>query len=254
MNRALMMGLGFALPLLWGSSLQAQGVDEFGAYGGLEHSSRLASPQHFAVEVRLGPYPPNVDDEFSGATPYRDVFEDSTRIMIGGEFDWQALRIEPVGSLGPGAGVGITWMGARTEFTDGSGLSEETTSLTIVPAWAVAVLRVDALARQTPVPLVPYGKAGLASALWWVKDGDSTADYEGVIGKGRSDGWMLALGLMLDLGFIDLSAARQMDAESGINHSYLFAELMSLRLDGFGSGNTMEVGSDTWLAGIAFEF
>jgi hypothetical protein len=246
--------VGLLVPLIWAAPVAAQGTDEFGAFGGLEDARHLESPQNFAVELRVGPYTPNVDDEFSSATPYQDVFGDSTRIMLGGEFDWQALELKSVGNLGLGVGLGITWMTGRTEFADGSGLSAETTTLTILPAWAVAVLRIDALARQTSVPLVPYGKAGLASALWWVTDGDGAArDDEGGVGKGRADGWMVALGLMLDLGFIDLSAERHMDAESGINHSYLFGELMSLRLNGFGS-DTMEVGADTWLAGLAFEF
>jgi hypothetical protein len=113
------------------------------------------------------------------------------------------------------------------------------------------VLRVDALARQTPVPLAVYGKAGLGTALWWVKDGDGTAvDDAGIRGKGRSDGWMVAAGLMLDLGFVDEESSRQMDVESGINHSYLFAEVMAL---GLGASDSMRVGSNTWLGGLAFE-
>ena len=29
-----------------------------------------------------------------------------------------------------------------------------------------AVLRVDVLARETPIPIVPYAKLGLGSAIW----------------------------------------------------------------------------------------
>jgi hypothetical protein len=237
------------LGALTASTARAQGVDEFGAYGTSER--HWESSQDFALELRLGPYRPRIDDEFSGATPYRDVFGTGTRLMIGTEFDWQVLDVGGIGSLGPGVGIGYTRMSARAAFADGSGLSSEDTSLIIVPLWAAAVFRVDALARQTPVPLAFYGKAGLATGLWWVKDGDGTAvDDNGVRGKGRSDGWMIAGGLMLDLGFIDEESSRQMDVDSGINHSYLFGELMAL---GLGASDSMRVGANTWLAGLAFE-
>lgn len=243
-------GSAAILACLVSVAARAQDVDEFGAYGTDER--HLESPQNFAFEIRVGPYRPRVDDEFDGATPYRDIFGTKPRIMIAGEFDWQALDVGGIGSLGPGLGVGYTHAGARTMFSDGSGLSAEETGLGILPIWLVAVLRVDALARNTPVPLALYGKGGLATALWWVTDGSGTArDDGGARGRGRSDGWLIATGLMLDLGFIDEDASRQMDAGSGINHSYLFGEVMAL---GLGSASSMRVGSNTWLGGLTFEF
>ena len=74
------------LGALTASTARAQGVDEFGAYGTSER--HWESSQDFALELRLGPYRPRIDDEFSGATPYRDVFGTDTRLMIGTEFDW----------------------------------------------------------------------------------------------------------------------------------------------------------------------
>ena len=246
------MVAGAALCSLCASHALAQEVDEFGTYGGA-HS--LESPQHFALELRLGPYRPRIDSEFDGRTPYRDVFGNKTRVMAALEFDWQAWRLDGVGSLGPGFGLGYTRMSAGALLTGESGRADQKTTLNILPLWAAAVLRVDALARRTVVPLAFYAKTGLATGLWWSDSGNGTSrDAGGLIGKGRSDGWLLAGGLMLDTSFIEPSAARDLDNSSGVNHCYFFGEWMWLDLGAFSPASSMRVGANTWLGGIAFEF
>jgi hypothetical protein len=232
----------------------AQGVDEFGVYDDTAAAQSVESPQDFALELRLGPYKPRIDSEFNGRAPYRDVFGNSTRVMAGLEFDWQALRLDEVGSLGPGIGFGYTRMSAGALLAGESGRASQKTSLIILPLWAAAVLRVDALARRTVVPLAFYAKAGIATGFWWADSGTGTSRINGVVGKGRSDGWLLAGGLMLDTSFIEPSAARDLDNASGVNHCYFFGEWMWLDLGGFSPSDSMRVGSNTWLAGIAFEF
>ena len=62
-----------------------------------------ASPQHFALELRFGPYKPDIDSEFDGRprrTPYKDFFGSNRRLMTQIEFDYQIIR--HVGSLGSG--------------------------------------------------------------------------------------------------------------------------------------------------------
>src|SRR5690606_24899070 len=59
-----------ALATLGAGTARAQGVDEFGAYG----DTSPASDQYLALEVRFGPYLPNVDDEFSDAAPFEETF------------------------------------------------------------------------------------------------------------------------------------------------------------------------------------
>ena len=71
---AALFAFGFARSAL------AQGTDEFGAYGGLERTGQKESPQHAAFELRFGPYRPNVDSEFAGATPFEDTFGNCPRI------------------------------------------------------------------------------------------------------------------------------------------------------------------------------
>jgi len=240
----------------WIPEARAQGVDEFGAYGGREDLSRLESPQNFALELRFGPYLPNVDQEFSGAaTPFRDVFGTTDRLMVGAEFDWQALRLKDILSLGPGVGVSYTALSARAPLASGDGRADQRTKLKILPTWLVGVLRIDALARLTPVPLAFSAKVGLGHALWWSSDGDGTSTAEdGSKGRGRSYGYTYAAGAMLDLYFLEPSRANHLDATMGINHMYLIFEWYALELDGFGSGNVMNVGDRNWLLGLAMDW
>jgi len=257
-HRWVSIGL-FGLCVLFGASVpdaRAQGVDEFGPYGGREDLSRLESPQNFALELRFGPYLPNVDQEFSGAaTPFRDVFGSTDRLMVGTEFDWQAFRVDNVLSLGPGVGVSYTALSARAPLASGDGRADQRTKLKILPTWLVGVLRIDALARLTPVPLAFSAKVGLGHALWWASDGDgtSTAD-DGSKGRGRSYGYTYSAGAMLDLSFLEPSRANHLDAATGVNHMYLIFEWYALELDGFGSGNVMNVGDRNWMLGLAMDW
>lgn len=229
---------------------RAQGIDEFGRYG--PRTRETQSKQVGAFELRIGRYVPRVDDEFSNATPYRDTFGTKNRYSFGIEVDWQVLRIPHFGTLGPGIGIEYTKISGNSFLaTDLTQRVSETTSLTILPIYLVGVLRFDYLARETPVPLVPYGKAGIGSALWWVSNGGGTASANGVAGRGLSFGPQFALGGMFLLDFLDPSSAATMDEGIGINNSYFFAEWFASYL---GTGNQMHVGTNTWVLGLAFEF
>lgn len=211
------------------------------------------SPQHAAFEVRFGPYTPNVDD--SAARPvFSEFFGDDNRYMLGIEVDWQLLRLPFVGTLGVGAGWGYTQFSAPNQIPGGGGnfddppISQEST-FNIMPLYAVGVLRVDVLARQVGIPFVPYGKLGLAHTFWWVDDGIDTAEINGVEGKDTSTGTQAAVGIMFLLDVLESSAGRALDAEMGINNSYLFFEWS---MSDYG-GDQMNVGSNNWVTGLAFE-
>ena len=247
-------GVTLAAALTSGSAV-AQGVDEFGAYGGLEDRKVQESGQSTAVEIRFGRYVPNVDDEFdNGATPYEDMFGNGDRFLLGVEVDWQALRIPYLGTLGPGLGWGMTKSSANSPFEDGTGDSPQKTTLTVMPIYLVGVLRADVIAKETLIPVVPYAKLGLGTALWWVGDGSETARTDdNVVGRGISYGYQFALGGMLLLDFFDPSAAVEADNSIGVNNSYLFGEWYYSDLGGFGSANKLQVGTNTWMVGLALE-
>lgn len=228
---------------------RAQGIDEFGAYGTDVHRE---SPQEWAFELRFGRYLPNVDDGVAG-TPFESTFGNGNRYLVGFEVDWQLLRIPYFGSIGPGVGWGYTKMTARAPLASGDGLSEQDTSLTLMPMYAVGVARVDVFARELQIPVVPYGKLGFGYALWWAGDGDGTArDDSGTLGRDASIGWQFALGAMLHLDPLDRASALEMDTDTGVNNSYIFVEWYYSDLDGF-DGSDMQVGTSTWMAGLAFE-
>jgi hypothetical protein len=58
---------------------------------------------------------------------------------------------------------------------------------------------------------------------------------------------------MLLLDVFDDESALELDSTLGVNSSYLFFEFYGSDLDGFGSGNQMQVGTHTWFTGLAFE-
>jgi hypothetical protein len=122
--------------------------------------------------------------------------------------------------------------------------------------YVVAVARADVLVRETGVPFVPYAKLGVGYALWWIKSGEQTAvaPSDGREGRGASYGPQFALGAMLQLDWIDRDDVRSADTSIGMNHSYIFAEWYRSMLDGFGSDDQLDAGTDTWMLGLALEF
>ena len=226
-------------------------------------AQQQGSPQRFAFELRFGLYYPAVDEEFGGSGPYSTFFGDKGRFYIGGEFDWQALRIPWVGSIGPGIGIGYTSATSKA-FREGTygatGLAYDDqrigeTSLTILPMNLSAVVRFDEIFRRTGIPVIPYGKVGLGAGLWWVDAGDETAKIgtgdDEISGVGLSYGLHWALGGMLALDWLGRRSMAALDQESGINHMHLFGEWYNQNL-GLGP-DQMKVGTSTWTVGLALE-
>jgi hypothetical protein len=240
--------LGALLTLLTADIAAAQTSD----LGGYRSRRRREPPApQWQAELRFGPYSPNVDQEFSGATPFADTFGDGTRFLFGFEVDWLPLVLPRIARIGPGIGVGYTKMSGNARLDDGSGQrADQETSLAIAPFYLVAVGRVDVLARNTPVPLSPYVKAGLGYAFWWASDGDDTARSDGIVGRDASYGYHLALGAALGLGFLDLEGGGSMEAQD----ASVFFEWYLSELSGFGSGNQMNVGTSTWTLGLGVQF
>jgi hypothetical protein len=73
-------------------------------------------------------------------------------------------------------------------------------------------------------------------------------------GQGGTMGWQASVGLSLQLDFIDPSASRGFDADSGVNHTYAFFELDHIDGSGLYRKDVLRVGDNTWFAGLMFEF
>lgn len=217
------------------------------------------SPQNFAIELRFSPYRPDIDSDPSlHGTPYADSFGDVPHLQFGIEFDWQALRIPHVGTLGPGLGFSYVSMSRKAKLAspraDGTTFSDEDASLSIYPFDLVAVFRADFLSRDFHIPLVPYVKAGMGLALWRAYTANGTSVAGGVVGKGYTLGTHMAIGVGFDLNALDAQAARDFDNAMGVNHTYFFAEYFSSDLTGFGQSNALRVGASSYALGLAFEF
>jgi hypothetical protein len=226
------------------------------------------SSQSMAFELRFGPYLPRVDDGVAplpegsacpGRKPDACVFGDKTRYQFGFEVDGQFWRAPHVGTLGLGIGWSYTRRSGANKLPGGETsdvpIAQEST-LSIMPMYAVGVLRVDVLARELHIPLVGYGKFGLGYALWWANNGRGTAkvgcDDNGkncFTGKDTSVGTQAALGAMFLLDWLEPSSGAELDDAMGINNSYLFLEWS---VSNFG-GNQMNVGTNTWVTGLAVE-
>lgn len=242
--------LGACVALAWLSARSASADLDFDEASWRRGARAAESPQRFAFEIRVGPYTPKIDDEFPVEKPYETVFGTDSRVLFGLELDWQILRIPRIGSFGPGIGWGYTHMTGKALKIATNEPSVANTTLGIMPMYGVGVLRVDVLARETAIPLVGYGKAGIGYGLWWA--GNELEVQE----RGHSWGTQFALGGMLLLDAFDEHAAIEIDNEWGINNSYFFFEWMSSNLSGFGANanhSVLQVGANTWTMGLALE-
>ena len=246
------------------------------------------SPQRFAVEIKFGPYSPNIDaSQGVKGTPFADLFPPAPgktrppgKLLTQAEFDYQFLH-KWWGNLAIGNTAGFyrrtthsfayvtdPMTGNPTQAcTAGAGgncvRSGDQTALNIVPLSILAVYRFDYLAKRWKIPFVPYFKIGLAYYIWWIENGGgsfSIAQYtppgssSSQGGWGGTFGWVMNPGGAFLLDILDPSAAKTIDAELGINHTYLFCEFHYADVSGFGAAGKMNLSDTTLNAGIAFEF
>jgi hypothetical protein len=222
------------------------------------------SSQRFALELRIGPYSPNVDEEFDGArTPHRDYYGKKTRVLTQLEFDYQFFRGFGTAAVGVAAGYFHETahsplepdLGTEVDYAVRS--EGDTSRLSLYPLSLVLVYRADQLFRRFGIPLVPYAKAGLNYTFWSVYDANKKVvePLEPLAGRGRGGtrGWQAAIGASLVMDFLDSGAARALDSETGINHTHLFFELTRFQISGLGQKNRLHLSDNTWVAGLLFE-
>jgi hypothetical protein len=185
----------------------------------------IESPMRVSWEFRTGPYNPD-------RTPWKETFADDHGWLFATEVDITLYKIPYVGQLALGLGFGWSSYSAKAFSVNEDGSlgarSGETTKLTLFPISTLAVLRVDALARHTIVPLTFAGKLG-ADYMRWKSTTGGESD-----GKGLNTGLRWGLQAALELDFIDRRAARRLDEDFGINHTYIFGEYMGSRTQSFG--------------------
>lgn len=238
-----------------------------------------ASPQRFALEVKFGPYIPDIDRNYDGAGlgAYARIFgeQDARGTAIDQPkkglygaiaFEWQIVNL-----AGP-LGVGFQWSMFRdsadaliadppTDPKKSVRSTADSTRFAVMPLALQVVYRFELVADRFKVPLVPYAKAGLNYTFWWSKDGNkeiSTIKNEAgdVIDRARGGAWgfQINAGGMLRLDFLERGSARSLDRATGINHTYIFGEYQFSRVNNFGRKNSISLGDGTWMLGLAMEF
>lgn len=223
-------------------------AEETGVKAGAFDTSR-----DFYLEFNGGKFTPNIDGT-SGltASPYQEIFGGKGMWIFGLEFDWEIWN-----------GFGTIAAGLATDYASvyGHGIvarsgqaAPDVTSLQTVPIRLLAVYRFDLLARRWNIPLVPFGKIGLAHTLWWITTGDGSIAKVGTDqALGGKWGYQLAGGLALELNFIDPWLSRELDSEFGVNSVNLQAQFVRITADNFGAGG-LDLTANTWLFGLGFEF
>lgn len=249
---------------------QSDQEDELGKAG---YQKRKESPQRFLLELKFGPYLPDIDRAYagSGLGPYANVFgvQGDDGIATGEPkkglfsvlgFEWQFYHLGGAFSLGTTIGMFRDKAQALQLEPDAEGSyrnKADQATFNVVPITVLLGYRFELLADRFRVPLVPYARAGLGYGFWWATKGgrgDISTTMDGQKTRGGSFGWQANLGLMLRMDFIDRASAIDLDRNTGVNHTYLFGEWQFSHLDGFGSPKRLSVGDDTFLVGFAVAF
>jgi hypothetical protein len=187
----------------------------------------IDSPMWFAFELKVGPYRP--DSRF-----VREAFGSDRGWLLSAEFDVTTYHIPYTGQLNVGLGWGWANYDAKAQIV-GGGTSSEKNSLTIYPMSLLAVLRVDALARMTVVPLTFAGKLGYDFVRWKMETGSMSAK------SGLNMGLRYGLQAAFELDIIDRKSARRLDDDFGVNHTFLMFEYFGSMTKGTG-GNSFQFG------------
>ena len=194
------------------------------------------TPEGFLVSFGVGSYRPD-----PGSDSFNLVYPSGNGPILLGEFDFFLYRIPFLGPIGIGvAGGWASYKGTGCLATSAPGTcvpSSDGAKFSLFPLNAMAVLRIDALARKTPVPFVFTGKVGYNSVFFKEEVGAGRS-------SGRSHGFGWAAQIALELNFINERRANALDQDWGINSSFFFFELA-----GSDANNRAPVGDKFYFTG-----
>lgn len=228
------------------------------------HVGFQSSPQRFALHFKTGPYLPQVD-RGNAQGPYAKLFgevdaanqvvkQPSNRLIYWLGFDWQFWNLGGPLSVGVDLGFFTDSAPARIAANVLETSSADQNRFSVIPVALLAGYRFSYLADHSPVPLVPYLRAGLSYNFWWTRKGpgEPVRTPEGESVRGGVLGWQGQVGLAIRLDGIFRRAGRAMDHRFGINHVSIFGELATAK-SGLG-GDKVNVGDNTFYGGLLLEF
>ena len=176
------------------------------------------SPEGYLLSFGVGAYRPD-----PGVPEFNAVYPGDNGPLLLGEFDLFFYRIPFLGPIGLALQGGwANFQGAACEVGtivgDSCTPTTQGATFTIFPLNVGAVLRIDSLARKTPVPLVFTGKIAYNSVFF---NEDVGAGKQ----SGRSHGLGWGAQIALELNFVNPRRANALDEDWGINSSFFFFEL-----------------------------
>jgi hypothetical protein len=216
-------------------------------------ASAQESPRWGSFELAAGQYRPDVDAEFATRPgPWQQEFGDSRRWMFRAGVAKTLYR--GIGSLDVGLKTGFFHAGGHGLISEGGGFtpSGDRTNFYVIPTSATLTYRFDWIAeRYRWIPIAVYGRWALERYNWWV-----TAGGARVKERGATNGWSATGGVALLLDAFDPDLARELDRDTGINHTYLTFDVTKTKVDDFGSSKSWDLSSAkaTYAFGLLFVF
>jgi len=204
-------------------------------------TARAESPVTGSLELRLGTFRPNVDADFATTPgPYQTTFGGKRPLkwdLLASKALWRGF-----GTVEAGLGVGFFRQNGQGLFLTGplaGQPSGDKTTFNVVPTSLALTWRLDVLMERWNVPVIPFGRASLERYNWWVTNGAGST-----VQTGATNGYSYGAGLGLALDFFDPTLGRELDTETGVNHTMAVVELKKTVIDDFGSAKSWDL-SDT---------
>ena len=207
-------------------------------------------------ELKLGTLIPRVGDERGlSSNPYQTIFGNRSMLYGGGEFDVIAWHAYGAITIGFAAGYAEKYAPALLVTNDEANgqASTEKTALIIFPLRLPVAYRFDLTWSRWRIPFVPYLKFAVLATPWRVTKGGSTEVVNGQTGSGLKWGYGFTGGVAFVLDVLSAQMAKDMTTNTGIRHTYIFAEYNLDQLTDFGQNN-LNLSSRWFTFGLGFEF
>lgn len=206
-----------------------------------------ASPRWGSFEIGAMTYRPDIDSDLPASRPYETAFGGGRGFMFN--LGISRALFTRVGSLELGLRTGWFRDKGKGILSGTTTPSGDDTTFNVVPTSLALTYRFDWLADRWNVPFAPYGRAAFERFNWWVTDG--SGDW---VQEGATNGWSVTGGLGLMLDFFDPQLARELDMDTGVNHTFLFVEVTHSSIDDFGSSKSWNLSDEKVSLGFGLLF
>lgn len=208
------------------------------------------TPRAYTFTLQTGSFSPNIDGEFSGVTPFKDVFGSDSPLLWRAALDFDLLST--FGRLSLGVSGGFWQAVGKSRYPQkGDTVANDTVLFNLWPITPTLTYRLDQV-LAVGIPLVPYAKLGYGFARWET-GGSTTSVAGGVAGSGWARGLEIGGGLALSLDIFEPGKAAELDQDFGINSTALYFDATQTWWHGNGAKGLMLDGTSLG-GGILFAF